>query len=33
MVELLELIGLAAVGSKTLTKFIAEGGALNKIAL
>ena len=33
MVQLLELVGLAASGSKSLTKYIAEGGALNKIAV
>ena len=33
MVQLLELVGQAASGSKSLTKYIAEGGALNKIAV
>ena len=33
MVHLLELVGTATTGSKTLTKNVAEGGALNKIAV
>ena len=32
-IAILELISLAAEGSKTITKFIAEGPALNKIAV
>jgi len=33
MVLLLELVAKACTGSKSLTKYIAEGGALSKIAV
>lgn len=33
MIGLLELVATSASGSKTLTKQVAEGGALNKIAV